>query len=82
MKLLTMRKIGIFVIMAILSIGLSHTSFAMGHLQNKKAIVLAGFGTSYPSALVAITNIQGKVQKAFPGVEVRLAFTSNIIRNI
>jgi sirohydrochlorin cobaltochelatase len=50
--------------------------------KNKKAIVLACFGTSYPSALVAITNIKQQVEKAFPGTKVQLAFTSNIIRRI
>ena len=66
----------------VLSLFLVSSSFAMGHQQNKKAIVLAGFGTSYPSALVAITNIQEKVQEAFPGTKVKVAFTSNIIRKI
>jgi len=46
------------------------------------AIVLAGFGTTYPSALESILNIQERVQKAFPGVKVKMAFTSNIIRRI
>ena len=50
--------------------------------MDKKAIVLAQFGTSYPSALVALQNIRKEVQKAFPGVEVRMAFTSNTIRKI
>ena len=57
-------------------------SFAMGSHKDKKAIVLAGFGTSYPSALVSFTTIQNQVQKAFPRVKVKIAFTSNIIRNI
>jgi len=48
----------------------------------KKAIVLANFGTTYPSALKSLANIEKKVEKAFPDVEVRFAFTSNIIRNI
>ena len=48
----------------------------------KEAIVIAGFGTSYPSALAAITNIRDTVQKAFPNTRVKLAFTSNIIRRI
>ncbi len=64
--------------------GLSQ-SLAMGHgkdVEKKPAIVLAGFGTTYPSALVAITNIQKEVQKAFPDSVVKLAFTSNIIRGI
>ncbi|OEU73232.1 MAG: cobalt chelatase [Desulfuromonadales bacterium C00003068] len=50
--------------------------------QDKTAIVLAGFGTSYPAALQSLTNIQDKVQKAFPEAKVELAFTSNIIRKI
>jgi sirohydrochlorin cobaltochelatase len=54
----------------------------MEPLPDKKAIVLADFGTTYPSALVAIANVQKMVQKAFPTVMVRVAFTSNIIRDI
>ncbi|RLB89255.1 MAG: sirohydrochlorin cobaltochelatase, partial [Deltaproteobacteria bacterium] len=77
-----MKKLSIMVMTLILALALAVPSFAMGKAKNKKAIVLAGFGTSYPSALVSITNIQKKVQKAFPKVEVRVAFTSNIIRNI
>jgi sirohydrochlorin cobaltochelatase len=53
-----------------------------GKRPDKKAIVLACFGTTYPSALVAITNIKQQVEKAFPGTKVELAFTSNIIRRI
>jgi sirohydrochlorin cobaltochelatase len=82
MKPLVMRKSGLFVTTAILLIGLSHAAFAMGPLPNKKAIVLADFGTTYPSALVAVTTVQEMVQKAFPEVMVRTAFTSNIIRDI
>ncbi len=48
----------------------------------KKAIVLTAFGTSYPEALVSILSIQKTVQKAFPKIPVKLAFTSNIIRKI
>ena len=50
--------------------------------KNKVAIVLASFGTTVPSAVKAITNIQEKVEKAFPGVPVKLTFTSNIIRSV
>jgi sirohydrochlorin cobaltochelatase len=82
MKQLTARKRGLFTILAILSIVFSRTIFAMEPLPDKKAIVLAGFGTTYPSALVSITNIQKKVQEVFPKTTVRIAFTSNIIRNI
>jgi sirohydrochlorin cobaltochelatase len=82
MKPLRMKTCGIFVFAAILSIGFTHAALAMGPLPDKKAIVLANFGTTYPSALVAITNAQKMVQQAFPTVRVRIAFTSNIIRDI
>ena len=77
-----MKRVSMLFMVLVLSLAFTVPSLAMGHPKNKEAIVLAGFGTSYPSALVAITNIQKKVQKAFPKVEVRVAFTSNIIRNI
>jgi len=48
----------------------------------KAAIILASFGTTVPSAVAAIINIQQKVQAAFPGVPVRVTFTSNIIRKV
>ncbi len=73
--------ISLFIIL-ILSLVMITSSFAMNQKSDKKAIVLAGFGTSYPSALVAITNIQDTVQKAFPEIKVKVAFTSNIIRKI
>jgi len=50
--------------------------------SGKNAIVLASFGTTVPSAIVAITNITNTVKKAYPETEVRLTFTSNMIRSI
>ncbi|OPX37117.1 MAG: sirohydrochlorin cobaltochelatase [Desulfobacteraceae bacterium 4484_190.2] len=77
-----MKKFSFIVTVLIISLAFAIPSIAMGPKKDKTAIVLAGFGTSYPSALVAITNIKDVVQKAFPKVKVKLAFTSNIIRNI
>lgn len=55
----------------------------MGHKkETKTAIVLAHFGTTVPSAIEAITNITDIVRKAYPETEVRMTFTSNIIRKI
>ena len=68
-------------ILMILSVCLARPLSATG-MENKKAIVLAAFGTTYPSALVSILEIQKRVKEAFPNVRVRIAFTSNIIRNI
>ncbi len=56
--------------------------WAMHHNKDKKAIVIACFGTTYPQALIDILDIEKSVKKAFPNWEVRLAFTSNIIRHI
>jgi sirohydrochlorin cobaltochelatase len=50
--------------------------------QGKTAIVIAGFGTTVPRGVVAITNINERVRKAFPQTEVRVTFTSNIIRSV
>ena len=77
-----MKKFNYFCIAFILSLTIAASSFAMGRQKIKKAIVLAGFGTSYPSALISFTDLQKEAQKAFPGVKVKIAFTSNIIRRI
>jgi len=50
--------------------------------KGKTAIVIASFGTTVPSAVKSITNIVGRVKKAYPGTEVRVTFTSNIIRSV
>ena len=46
----------------------------------KQAILITAFGTSMPSARKAIDNLVASAKKAFPGADVRLAFSSNIIR--
>jgi len=48
----------------------------------KTAIIIASFGTTVPSAVQAIVNITSRVKAAFPDTEVRIVFTSNIIRSI
>lgn len=51
-------------------------------LEDKKAIVIAGFGTSQPDALPGLQNILQTASQAYSQIPVRLAFTSNIIRQI
>ncbi|MBU1341019.1 MAG: sirohydrochlorin cobaltochelatase [Proteobacteria bacterium] len=51
-------------------------------LQAKTAIIIANFGTSVPEAIESIENITSRVKTAFPGTDVRVVFTSNIIRSI
>lgn len=49
--------------------------------EMKKGILLVAFGTSEASAKVSFQNIEQKVKKAFPGVDVFWAYTSHIIRH-
>ena len=80
------RRSGVF-----LSVVLSLCLCATGALASgakgipgsgKTAIILASFGTTVPSAVKSITNITDIVEKAYPETEVRLTFTSNIIRSV
>ena len=71
-----------FLLIILLSSGVIAEHGKTDQDKNKVAIVLASFGTTVPSAVKAITNIQEEVKKAFPGVPVRLTFTSNIIRSV
>jgi len=57
-------------------------SYARHKTETKKGILLVTFGTSYAEARVAFQNIEEQVKTEFPGVEVRWAFTSKIIRKI
>jgi len=46
----------------------------------KKGILLVAFGTSVPSAKVALENVHHEVEKAFPDISIRWAYTSAFIR--
>ncbi|MBQ7558886.1 MAG: sirohydrochlorin cobaltochelatase [Synergistaceae bacterium] len=48
--------------------------------DGRPAILIVSFGTSMPEARRAIDNLVNAAKKNFPECEVRLAFTSNIIR--
>ena len=52
-----------------------------GHKTPKKVgILLVAFGSSEPSAQVPFKNLDKKTRAAFPGIPVRWAYTSHIIR--
>lgn len=57
-------------------------AFAHGHVagEGKNAILVVAFGTSVPEARVALENLENAVREANPDTEVRVAYTSNIIR--
>lgn len=46
----------------------------------QNAIVLAAFGTTYPATLEPILAMLLDIEQRYPGIPVRLAFTSNFIR--
>ncbi len=50
--------------------------------EGKTAILLASFGTTVPSGVKALDNITEQVRKAYPGTEVRITFTSNMVRAV
>ncbi len=79
-----MRKKLIIPILAIILFGgLCASAMAGGHghkAPKKVGILLAAFGSSEPSAQVAFENIDKKTKAAYPGIPVRWAYTSHIIR--
>ena len=50
--------------------------------QEKSAILIAAFGTSYHEAAVSIENVVKAAQQAFPEYTIVLSYGSRIIRNI
>lgn len=53
-----------------------------GHAERpeKQGILLVAFGSTMPEAQPAFRNIEEEVKEAFPGVPVRWAYTSRIVR--
>lgn len=78
MKHLALALVLIFVCVTTQSMASEHA----GSKEGKTAIVIASFGTTVPGAVTAIINIIDKTKAAFPGTEVRVTFTSNIIRSV
>jgi len=72
------RILGLLLSILLLAGGIAGPAVAAG----KNAIVLAHFGTTVPEAVKAITGITDRVRTAYPNTEVRLTFTSNIIRSV
>ncbi len=66
----------------ILAVSFSGIAFAKSHKKKAEpqAILVSSFGTSIESARAEIDNLVNSVKAAFPEAEVRLSFSSNIIR--
>ena len=69
-----------FTALFVLAVTLLIPSAAFAEVSSKSAILVVSFGTSMPEAQKAIDNLVDTVKKEFPSVDVRLSFTSNIIR--
>jgi sirohydrochlorin cobaltochelatase len=79
-----MRKkfiIPILAIMLFVSLCASAMAGGHGHKASKKVgILLVAFGSSEPSAQVSFENIDKKTRAVYPGIPIRWAYTSHIIR--
>lgn len=77
----TVGKVLLFTLIAVLIAGFSAAS-GNSPAEAKTAILLASFGTTVPSGVKALDNITEQVRKAYPGTEVRITFTSNMVRAV
>lgn len=82
MKMKKSLLTGILVLSVILFAAGVSLAGGHGHGEKtvKKGILLVAFGSSMPEAQVSFENIDKKVKMGFPGVPVRWAYTSHIIR--
>jgi sirohydrochlorin cobaltochelatase len=77
------KKLIIPILTTILFIGLGASAVAGGHghkAPKKVGILLVAFGSSEPSAQVSFENIDKNTKAAYPGIPIRWAYTSHIIR--
>lgn len=71
---------GIFLIIMLYFIFYGKTALAMDTAGEKRAILVASFGTSYPETRkMTIEAVENRIRDKFPGFTVRRAFTSRII---
>jgi sirohydrochlorin cobaltochelatase len=78
-----MNRKWIWILMAMVGFLVSTNQALAGHGEKRavqKAILLVAFGTSDPEAQKTFGRIEEQARKAFPGVEIRWAYTSAMIR--
>lgn len=84
MDFLQMKKkslISVLVFLLFIILGSSAEAGKQSKKTSKKVgILLVAFGSSKPSAQVSFENIDKKVKETYPGIPVRWAYTSTIIR--
>lgn len=74
-----MQKFIALLILAVMTL-IPQASHAKEESSAKAAMLVVSFGTSMPEARKAINNLADAVKNEFPSADVRIAFTSNIIR--
>lgn len=82
MSILRKRQLPLLLALCLL---LAAAPAAAGHGRakpQKTGVLLVAFGTSVPEAKADLKNVEKHVKEAFPGVPVRWAWTSAIIRDI
>jgi sirohydrochlorin cobaltochelatase len=78
------RKMSVSMLVVLFTLVWVAFAQAEGHGHKKavkKGILLVTFGSSMSEAQVSFQNIEKKVKTAFPGIPVRWAYTSDIIRH-
>jgi sirohydrochlorin cobaltochelatase len=78
------RKVIGFVLLCVSALIVSNAFASGGHGDKnpkKVGILLVAFGSSEASAQVSFDNIDKKVKSTYPGISVRWAYTSHIIRD-
>jgi sirohydrochlorin cobaltochelatase len=81
---ITVKKFGLIVCVGLLGLVLLSSAGFAGHGEKraeKRAIILAAFGTTVPEAQKALDQVESSVKQAFPGTEVRWGYTSGIVRS-
>jgi sirohydrochlorin cobaltochelatase len=77
------KKLIITILTIVLIVGLCALAMAGGHghkAPKKVGVLLVAFGSSEPSAQVSFENIDKRARAAYPGIPIRWAYTSHIIR--
>ena len=75
------QLVSILAVFAVICVSAAAWAKTDGHkLPKKVGILLVAFGSSIPSTQAAFENIDEKVKSAYPGIPVRWAYTSHIIR--
>ena len=77
----TVMGLVLLLTLALVAAGPAIAGGGHGHKKEKKVgILLVAFGSSEESAQVSFENIDRKVKQRYPGIPVRWAYTSSIIR--